>query len=132
MWTVGADDQVVSPGSVRDAFTYTAGERKLVVLPRAGHINAMTDLCKIAKDDGGLIGLARSAGLPLPDFVATLAQDGCTSPPSAPSAEEWSVVRHFVTAELRYRAGLDPAPVGLGSEVVSHLGPVVADYRHDP
>jgi hypothetical protein len=44
----------------------------------------------------------------------------------------WPIVRQFVTAELRYRAGLDAEPVGLGSSVVDHLGPVVPTYSHNP
>jgi dienelactone hydrolase len=132
LWMVGAQDQVAKPQSVRDAFTYTAGPRKLVVLPGGGHINTMSDICEIAKDQGGVIGLARKSGLPIPDFLATLADDGCTSPPAAPSAQEWTIVKQFVTAELRYRAGLDPQPVGLGSGVVNHLGPIVAEYHHNP
>jgi hypothetical protein len=132
LWMVGAQDHVVAPQSVRDAFTYTAGPAKLVVLPGGGHINDMSDICEIAKDQGGIIGLARKAGLPIPDFLAVLATDGCTSPPAAPSAQEWPIVRQFVTAELRYRSGLDKTPVGLGSDVVNHLGPIVAEYHHNP
>jgi dienelactone hydrolase len=131
LWMVGADDHVVQPGSVQQAFDYTAGPRKLVVIPASGHNNAMSDICEIGKDRGGLIGIARSIGLALPDFITTLAQDGCTSP-SAPSSEVWPIVRQFVTAELRYRAGLDAEPVGLGSSVVDHLGPVVPTYSHNP
>jgi len=132
LWMVGAQDHVAQPSGVRDAFTSTAGPRKLVVLPGGGHINTMSDICEIAKDQGGVIGLARSTGLPIPDFLATLATDGCTSPPAAPSAQEWPIVRQFVTAELRYRSGLDKSPVGLGSGVVNHLGPIVAEYHHSP
>jgi dienelactone hydrolase len=132
LWMVGAQDHVASPTSVRDAFTYTAGPAKLVVLPGGGHVNDMSDICEIAKDQGGVIGLARSVGLPIPDFLATLATDGCVSPPAAPSAQEWPIVRQFVTAELRYRSGLDKQPVGLGSGVVNHLGPIVAEYHHNP
>jgi hypothetical protein len=43
----------------------------------------------------------------------------------------WPVVHHFVTAELRFRAGLDPEPVGLGSAVVSQFA-VAPTYEHNP
>ncbi|MEI2816238.1 MAG: hypothetical protein V9E99_07255 [Microthrixaceae bacterium] len=130
MWITGRDDEVALLATVRDAYRYTAGERKLVVVPRAGHNNAMTDICEIGREDGGLIGIARSGGLPVPDAVAILAEDGCDSPPNFLGPEVWPVVRHFVTAELRYRAGLDAEPVGLGSGVVSAFGPAAPEYEH--
>jgi dienelactone hydrolase len=130
MWITGADDRIVPLARVQDAYGATAGERKLVVVPRSGHNNAMTDLCEIGRDEGGLVGLAASAGLWFPQLITELAQDGCL-PPAAPSAEAWPVVRHFVTAELRYRAGLDPEPVGLGSRVVDRFGDMAPTYLHD-
>jgi hypothetical protein len=75
--------------------------------------------------------MAAAAGLHLPDFITALAGDGCSSPPSATGAEVWPVVRHFVTAELRYRAGLDPEPVGLGSGVVERFADMAPTYLHD-
>ena len=36
----------------------------------------------------------------------------------------WPAIDHFVTAELRYRTGLDPEPVGLGSQVVANFDTV--------
>lgn len=131
MWMVGENDHVASVPGVQDAYDYTAGERKLVVIPGAGHNNAFSDLCEIGRDQGGLIGLAQSGGLPLPDFVINLARDGCVAPPNFFGAQVWPVVDHFVTAELRYRSGLDPEPVGLGEQVVDKFGPVVPTYRHD-
>jgi hypothetical protein len=44
---------------------------------------------------------------------------------------EAEVVDHFVTAELRWRLGLDPQPVGLGAGVVANL-PTAATYTHNP
>ncbi len=130
MWLAGENDGVAQLSGIRDAYTHTAGEKKLVVIPGAGHNNAFSDLCEIGKDQGGLIGLAMSGGLPLPDFVINLARDGCVSPPNHPSAEVWPVAHHFVTAELRYRSGLDPEPVGLGSSVVAEFPAVGPIYSH--
>ncbi len=130
MWITGEDDKIVILERVEAAYAATAGERKLVVLPRTGHNNGMTDICEIGRDQGGLVGLAASGGLILPQFIAELAQDGCL-PPAAPNSEAWPVVRHFITAELRYRAGLDPEPVGLGSGVVERFGDMAPRYLHD-
>jgi len=130
MWITGADDRIVPVERVEDAYAATSGERKLVVVPRSGHNNAMTDLCEVGRDKGGLVGTAAAAGLFFPPLIVTLAQDGCL-PPAAPSPEVWPIVRHFVTAELRYRAGLDPEPVGLGSGVVDRFGDLAPTYLHD-
>jgi len=132
LWMVGVDDQVVQPDSVTRAFTYTAGPRKLVTVPASGHNNVMSDICEIGREDGGLVGIAESIGLSLPGFIVTLARDGCLSPPNVIGPDAWPVVRQFVTAELRYRAGLDAEPVGLGSGIVDHVGPLVPTYSHNP
>jgi len=128
MWITGADDHVARLDGVLDAYRYSAGEKKLVVVPRSGHNNAMSDICEIGSDQGGVIGLAKGAGLPLPDFIVTLAQDGCL-PPNAKSPEVWPIVRHFITAELRYRSGLDPQPVGLGTGVAATFGALAPTYE---
>jgi hypothetical protein len=129
MWIGGRQDGIASIDDVRTGYTYTPGEKKLVELNGSGHNNAFTDICEIG--DGGLATLARATGLPIPDFLFTLGNNGCPAPPYRDSPEVWPEVRHFLTAELRYRSGLDPEPVGLGSQVVAQLDDV-ASYRHAP
>ncbi len=129
MWLAARGDGVASVDDIRTGFTYTAGQRRLVELDRAGHNNAFTDLCEIG--DGGIAAIARSTGLPLPDALLALGDDGCTRPPNAPGPQVWPEVFHFVTAELRFRSGLDPQPVGLGDGVVDSFDDVLT-YRHDP
>lgn len=131
MWVAGENDNVARLGGIQDAYTYSAGEKKLVVIPGAGHNNAFTDFCEIGREDGGIIGLAQSGGLVLPDSIINLARDGCFSPPNFLSFDVWPVANHFVTAELRYRSGLDAEPVGLGAGVVDEFGPVVPEYQHN-
>lgn len=130
MWITGRNDGVAQLPSVVNAYDYSAGEKKLVVVPGSGHNNAMADICEIGRGQGGLVGLAQSGGLFLPEFITSLAQDGCASPPNYLGPEVWPIVRHFVTAELRYRSGLDLAPVGLGTGVVSGLGAITPTYEH--
>ena len=131
MWLAGENDGVAQLPGIRNAFGYSAGERKLIVIPGAGHNNAFTDFCEIGREQGGLIGLAQSGGLVLPEALINLANDGCFSPPNFRGDDVWPVVNHFVTAELRYRSGLDPQPVGLGVGVASQFGPVVPQYLHN-
>jgi dienelactone hydrolase len=130
MWVGGRNDGVARLPGIETAFAYSAGEKKLVTIPGAGHNNAFSDLCEIGREQGGLIGLATSGGLPLPDFAINLARDGCVAPPNFLSPDVWPVVNHFVTAELRYRSGLDADPVGLGTGVVTGFGPVTPTYEH--
>ena len=132
MWMGGQNDNVAALANVQAGFDYTAGPDSLVVIPGAGHNNAFTDICEIARAQGGIVTLAQNAGLPLPDLVVTLGRDGCTSPPSYEGPQVWPITRHFVTAALRYAAGLDAQPVGLGSQVVSQFSPAPATYSHRP
>jgi hypothetical protein len=128
-WIGGRRDGIAEIANVRTGFRYTPGPRRLVELDRSGHNNAFTDICEIG--DGGIAAVARATGLPIPDALLALGDNGCRQPTFAPSAEVWDEVRHFVTAELRLRAGLDDEPVGLGSQVSAAFDDVLV-YRHDP
>ncbi len=130
MWITGSDDHIVDVSLVETAYAHTSGERKLVIVPRSGHNNAFTDLCEMERDKGGFMAMAAAAGVVFPEAIVGFAQDGCL-PPNATGAEAWPVVRHFITAELRYRAGLDATPVGLGSAVTDAFGDMAPTYLHD-
>lgn len=128
-WIGGRDDTVMLIDALRTGFNYTAGERKLFELDRTGHNNAFTDLCEIG--DTGIIGALESLDGQLPPEFLGIAGDGCVSPPAATSTEVWPIVQHLVTAELRYRSGLDPDPIGLGDAVFFEFDDL-ASYRHNP
>jgi dienelactone hydrolase len=125
----GRADGIADVANARTGYEYTPGPGRLVELDRAGHNNAFTELCEIG--DGGVAAIARGTGLPIPENLLALGDDGCPTPPFAPSPEVWDEVRHFVTAELRFRAGLDADPVGLGDGIVAAFDDVLT-YRHDP
>ena len=129
MWLSGIQDGVASIDGVRTGYQYTAGEKKLLEMDGAGHNNAFTDICEIG--GGGVIALAVATGLPLPDLLLNLGNDGCPTPPFVDSPVLWPQVNHLVTAELRFRSGLDAEPVGLGDGVLASL-PNVATYLHAP
>ncbi len=128
-WIAAPRDGIANIEDVRRGFDYTPGPRKLVEIRGAGHNNAFTDICEIG--DGGVAALARSTGLPIPESLLALGDDGCSVPSFKDSPEVWPEVRHFVTAELRYRSGLDAEPVGLGDQVVANFDDI-GRYRHDP
>ncbi|CAN5471889.1 hypothetical protein BH10ACT3_BH10ACT3_24720 [soil metagenome] len=128
-WIGAPRDSIASIGDVRRGFDYTPAERKLVEISNAGHVSAFSDICEIG--DGGVAALALASGLPIPDSLLALGDDGCPQPAFKDSREVWPEVRHFVTAELRCRSGLDAEPVGLGDQVVAEFDDVGA-YRHNP
>lgn len=128
-WIGGRNDGIAAIDTLRTGFEYTPGERRLLELAGAGHNNGFTDICTVG--GGGVAALARAINLPVPDSLLALGDDGCTVGPFKPSVEVWPEVRHFVTAELRYRSGLDAQPVGLGDQVLPSFDDVLV-YRHNP
>lgn len=128
-WIAAPNDAIASIDDVRRGFDYTAGERKIVEIAGSGHVNAFSDICEIG--DGGVVDLAESIGIPIPAGLLALGDDGCSVPPFKDSLEVWPEVRHFVTAELRYRSGLDAEPVGLGSGVTASFDDI-ARYSKNP
>jgi hypothetical protein len=128
-WIGANRDSVAAIANVRNGYTYTSGERRLLEIGNAGHVNAFSDICKIG--GGGAVAIARAAGIPVPESLLALGNDGCNVPPFKDSLEVWPEVRHFVTAELRLRAGLDAEPVGLGDQVLTNFDDIVR-YKHTP
>jgi dienelactone hydrolase len=125
LWMAGENDGIASLASIRSAYEAAPGPKRLVVISGAGHNNAFSDICEIGADGGGVIGLAIEAGLPVPDSLARLGQDGCLEP-NAASETVWPVVRHFVTAHLRFQAGVSTIPWGLGADVAERFDVPVA------
>ncbi len=61
----------------------------------SGHVNAFSDICEIG--EGGAVEIAKAAGIPVPESLLALGNDGCNVPPFKDSPEVWPEVRHFVT-----------------------------------
>lgn len=120
LWMAGENDQIAQLAGVQAAFDAAPGPKRLVVIGGAGHNNAFSDICEIGAGGGGVIALAREAGLPIPDSLARLGEDGCKEP-NLPSEQVWPVVRHFVTAHLRFQAGISPIPWGLDDGVAERF-----------
>lgn len=128
-WLAGRQDGIAAVANTRTGYDYTPGEKKIVEFEGGGHNNGFTDLCEIG--DGGVAALAKATGLPVPDFLLRLGNDGCVSPPFADSPVLWPQIGHFLVAEFRYRAGIDAQPVGLGTQVTASL-PNIFRYVHAP
>jgi fermentation-respiration switch protein FrsA (DUF1100 family) len=115
----GALDAVVPPEErTRPAYEAAPSPSRLWIIDRAGH-NAFDDFCTFG-DGTGIIGVADASGLgaflDAQPQLRALGEDGCLEP-NVPVEEVFPIIRHAVTAELRYRFGIDAEPVGLGVEV---------------
>ena len=130
MWIAGADDTIVPATASRAGYDRSAPPTRYVEIGGAGHLNAFSDLCLIGEGGGGIIALAKQAGLPVPPELERLGTDGCF-PPALASERVWPVTRHFVTAALRQIFRIDRAPVGLADGVQHRFGdvPVVYEQR---
>jgi dienelactone hydrolase len=115
----GALDGVVpAEERTRPAFEAAPSPSRLWIIDRAGH-NAFDDFCTFG-DGTGIVGVADASGLgellDAQPVFRTLGEDGCLEP-NVPVEQVFPIIRHAVAAELRYRFGIDPEPVGLGPEV---------------
>lgn len=127
LYLTGADDGIVAVDAIRDYWAAAPAPKRLVVVHGVGHLNAMSDICEIGKGGGGVVAVAREAGLPVPDTLARLGTDGCF-PPALPSRQVWPVTRHFEVAMLRYEMGLDRTPAQLRPGIVRAWPKLDIDY----
>jgi hypothetical protein len=115
----GSVDSVVPVDTVtRPSFEAVPGPSRLWVIDGMGH-NGFDDFCTFG-NGSGIIGVALASGLgPLLDAqpqLKTLGQDGCIAP-AQPVDLGFPIIKHAVTAQLRYWFGVDATPVGLDSSV---------------
>ena len=115
----GALDAIISAEeSTRPSFEAVPGPSRLWIIDGVGH-NGFDDFCTFG-NGSGIIGVALASGLgPLLDAqpqLKTLGQDGCI-PPAEPVELGFPIIKHAVTAQLRFWFGDDATPVGLDSSV---------------
>ena len=126
MWITGTADQIVPVASVEAAFKRASAPARFAAIDGAGHAT-VTDICPIG-GQGGLLGVADRAGLPIPAELKQLAVDGCQTG-GAPYAEVWGAVQHLVTAQLRAAYGLDRKPKGLNAATAAKFAPLTVRYE---
>ena len=115
----GALDAIISAEeSTRPSFEAVPGPSRLWIIDGVGH-NGFDDFCTFG-NGSGIIGVALASGLgPLLDAqpqLKTLGQDGCI-PPAEPVELGFPIIKHAVTAQLRFWFGDDTTPVGLDNSV---------------
>jgi dienelactone hydrolase len=115
----GTVDAVVPLETVtRKAFETVPSPSLLWAITGVGH-NGFDDFCTFGNGKG-IIGVAEASGLgPLLEAqpqLKKLGEDGCI-PPAIDVNTTFPLIRHAVTAWLRWQFGVDPQPVGLDSTV---------------
>lgn len=130
MHVEGAADTVVPLTAVQSTYDRAPKPKRLVVLGNEGHLG-MTDICLVGKDKGGVIAIASSLGIQVPDNLKPLATDGC-EPGKLPPRDGFPVIDHYVTAQLRSSFGIDKKPVGLDDATARSFTNVTVTYSHEP
>jgi len=94
-----------------------------VQIARAGHL-VFSDICRIARDKGGVIGIVKAINLPIPAELLKLGSDGCTSDHPDP-ALAFPAIDQLSVAFFRSALHIDAQPIGLDTAAVAGLGAAV-------
>ncbi|MBA2661656.1 MAG: hypothetical protein H0U74_05135, partial [Bradymonadaceae bacterium] len=121
-------DRLAPASRVLDHYASAQGPKRLVSIDNAGHL-AFTDVCTIARGQGGVLRLANDSGIRIPPIVLLLGNDGCREADLA-AERAWPSIKHYTTAHLRSHLGLDSAPLELGADSTRCFAPVGIDYRY--
>jgi predicted dienelactone hydrolase len=108
----GSNDGIAPPGDSRATFdSIEAWPKGFAEILGAGHL-AFSDLCVIGAEQGGVVALALSLGVTVPDLLVLLGSDGC-QPTDLPAVQAWPIIRNYTVAHLRLALHIDATPVGL-------------------
>ena len=126
MLMYGDSDGVVPAGTIKNAYNAMKQQKRLVGLNNAGHL-VFSDICVVGQNQGGLVGIAKAAGLPIPSSLVTLGTDGCSAAFTSVTSQ-WPVIDQAVTAELRVAMQFDPNQNGLNN-LSSAFGPLLVSQN---
>jgi dienelactone hydrolase len=114
LFLAGSLDRVAPPATTTVAYRAAPAPSYEWVLGGAGH-NAFTDLCIVAKPQGGLVAFAEQSGIGsvFPPALRRVVTDGC-APPDLAVLKTWPIVDQVVTAFLRHVIGPDRVAAALG------------------
>ena len=96
---------------MKNAYNDLNQPKRLVGLFGSGHL-VFSDICTLDTACGGLVAVAKRAGLPIPAGLALLGTDGCSAS-DLPVTQVWPAIDQSVTAELRWALGFDQGQGGL-------------------
>jgi predicted dienelactone hydrolase len=124
MVMLGQTDGVIPAASSLTVYSGMHTPKYLVQIARAGHL-VFSDICLIARDKGGVIGIVKAIKLPIPAELLKLGSDGCTSDHPLVSTA-FPAIDQLSVAFFRSVLGIDPKPVGLDTAAVAKLGASVS------
>jgi predicted dienelactone hydrolase len=120
MVMLGTTDGVIPATASVKVYDDMHAPKYLVQIARAGHL-VFSDVCRIARDKGGVIGIVKAIKLPIPTELLKLGTDGCTSDhPLVDTA--FPAIDQLSVAFFRSALGIDARPVGLDTAAVAGLG----------
>jgi predicted dienelactone hydrolase len=122
LFAAGGADAVVPVATIESGVAALPPPRRLVVIGNATHL-AFLDVCTLGRDKGGVLQIAKAAGVNVPDSLLSLYADGCAAKYLKPE-DAWPLIDHVVTAQLRSAFGIDKAAVGLGPELSAAWAPI--------
>ena len=99
-------------------------------IAQSGHL-VFSDICLIGRDKGGIVALAKSLKLGIPDDLLQLGFDGCQAGALLPS-KAFPAVNDLSVAFLRHLFGTDPSTRYLRPDVTSAFLPAVVTITSDP
>ena len=122
LFVAGSADVVVPIGTIESGVAGLPAPKRLVVIGNATHLSFL-DVCALGGDQGGVLQIAKAAGVTIPDSLLSLYTDGCDAK-YLKAEDAWPVIDQVVTAQLRSAFGIDKQPVGLGPELSAAWAPI--------
>ena len=113
VFMAGSVDATVAPSDSQRRYERAPTPKRYYEYAKSGHL-VFTDICQIGKEQGGVLALASTFGIEVPERLQRLAGDGCQAT-ALPTPKVWPAIRHFTVANLRAVWGIDDPPVGLAA-----------------
>jgi predicted dienelactone hydrolase len=123
MVMLGTTDGIIAPAKSVQVYNAMKSPKYLVKISNAGHL-VFSDICLIARDKGGITGIAKAIKLPIPPSLLKLGSDGCESTHPLVSTA-FPAIDQLSVAFFRSALGIDKQPQGLDSAAVKDLGATV-------
>ncbi len=120
MVQLGTKDGVIPPESSEATFKAMNSPKYQVTIADAGHL-VFSDICLIGADKGGIVSIAKTLELPIPETLLKLGTDGCGDG-YPPVNDAFPAINQTSVAFLRWVFGQDQKPIGLSTEAVADLG----------
>lgn len=130
MVMLGQTDGIIPADANRKVYEAMNTPKYKVEIANAGHL-VFSDICEIGREQGGLSGLVKQAGLNIPDNLLRLAKDGC-GPKDLRPPKAFPAIDHLSVAFLRNALGIDREPIGLDPAVTKNFTDADVTLTADP